>query len=265
MRYELLLVAAVIAGGGALLVAGKPSASGGMLGSYTTDLSARTPNQRFNAARAAKLLDGVVVKPGTTFSFDDAVGGWSADQGYRKAPVSYDGVLVDDYGGGVCETSTTLYNAALVAGLPIVERHPHTFAPSYAPPGRDAAVAYPTADLKFRNTGASPITIRVMESGDRLICRLLSPSAKRPPVTVSTTVLDRIQVADTPPSHDGARRAGVHRSKWTVRGRDGVRVAVYRTWHGAMDSGEQGKAGMAGARRELISEDTYLPISRSSW
>lgn len=257
IRGELVAVCAAVAAGAALSLGLRPTQTGGVMGSYTTDLSARTPHQRFNARRAARLIDGLVVKPGGVFSFDDAVGGWSADQGYLKAPVSYDGVLIDDYGGGVCETSTTLYNAALLAGLPIIERHAHSFSPSYAPPGRDAAVAYPSADLKFRNDTGSPLTIRLEETGSRLACRLLSPARSHPRLTVTSSILDR-----TPPSavspgqiEDAARAGTMRRTRWRVRGRDGARVAVYRTWYSDNDV----------PRRQVVSDDTYLPISRYAW
>jgi len=257
IRWEFVAVAGAIGVGAALVLGLRPRPAGGVVGSYTTDLTARTPHQRFNARRAARLIDGAVVKPGSVFSFDDKVGGWSADQGYLKAPVSYDGVLIDDYGGGVCETSTTLYNAALLAGLPITERHAHSFSPSYAPLGRDAAVAYPSADLKFRNDTGAPITIRLEETGTRLSCRLLSTSQTRPRLTVTSSIMNR-----TPPSavlpgqiEEAARVGKARRAKWRVRGRDGVRVAVYRTWYSDKDM----------PRRQVVSDDTYLPISRYAW
>jgi hypothetical protein len=254
LHYELIAVAAVIVAGAALVLGMRPSPRGGVVGSYTTDLTSRTPHQCFNAARAARLVDGMVVKPGAVFSFDDAVGGWSASQGYLKAPVSYDGVLIDDYGGGVCETSTTVYNAALLAGLPIVERHAHSFSPSYAPPGRDAAVAYPSADLKFRNTTGAPLTIRVEVTDMRLICRLLSPAAQKPRVTLTSRILDRMPASSAPAS-PGGPSLGMLRSRWCVQGRDGVRVAVYSTYY----------ADGQIPRREIVSDDTYLPISRYAW
>src|SRR5690349_13198224 len=110
---------------------------------YATSLQGRTHGQRHNAELAAAALDGKTIAPGAVFSFNQTVKSWSLDEGYVKAPVSFDGELVRAYGGGVCQTSTTLYNAALLAGLPILERHPHVFRPQYITPGRDAAVAQP--------------------------------------------------------------------------------------------------------------------------
>lgn len=221
------------------------------LAAYATDLSGRTPNQRFNAARAARAIDGVVVAPGQTFSFNRTVRGWSADQGFRKAPVSYDGVLVDDYGGGVCQTSTTLYNAALLAGLPILERHAHTFAPSYAPPGRDAAVAYAGVDLRFRNASPGPLVVHARAEGRMLVCRLVGRGPLSTHVVVRAERLDRFASlpARIPPG------TGLARARWHRAGRDGVRVAVFR------DISAPGHS----ARHEAISDDTYPPISRVEW
>ena len=221
------------------------------LAAYATDLSQRTPHQRFNARRAAAAIDGTTLRPGQIFSFNRTVRGWSADQGFLKAPVSYDGVLVDDYGGGVCETSTTIYNAALQAGLPILERHAHTFAPGYAPPGQDAAVAYSGIDLRFRNPYLWPITLRVFPDGARLVCRLEAAHPAPEQVVLRRETLDRFLPAPAPVRPgEGARR-----SRWRLQGRDGVRVAVFRDFY------VQGRC----LRREAVSDDTYHPISRAEW
>jgi hypothetical protein len=248
---EILAIAAVLILGAVVVLWGRPSTGDGVLSSYATDLSQRTPHQRYNARRAAAAVDGVVLKPGETFSFDDILHGWTADQGFLKAPVSYDGTLVDDYGGGVCETSTTIYNAALLAGLPILERHAHSFSPSYAPSGRDAAVAYPSADLKFTNSYPWPITIHVRPFGDRLVCRIQALHPSPSDVRLRAQVLGRWSPAHAPVQPG----AGLRRSRWQLLGRDGIRVAIYRTWY---TNGNP-------VRTEEVSDDTYLPISRIDW
>ncbi|WP_165863957.1 VanW family protein [Capsulimonas corticalis] len=245
----LILIAAAILW---LLIGRAPApVRAGVLAAYTTDLSQRTPHQAFNARRAAAAIDGATIAPGSIFSFNAVVRGWSADRGFLRAPVSYNGTLIDDYGGGVCETSTTLYNAALLAGCPILERHAHTFSPSYAPPGRDAAVAYTTADLRFRNPYRSPITIHCAASADRIVCRLETPIAVKLRAVLTSQVVSR-QPPSTATVEPGS---GGRRSRWRLRGRDGLTVAVYRTW---FENGEV-------AGRELVSQDSYLPISRVRW
>ncbi len=250
---ELVAVCAAVLIGAFLVLRVHPAPVDTVLATYGTELADRTPHQQYNARRAAAAVDGTVVPAGEMFSFNDILHGWTADQGFLKAPVSYDGVLIDDYGGGVCETSTTLYNAALIAGLKIVERHPHSFAPSYAPAGRDAAVAYPSADLKFVNTSTQPITIHIRPWGHRLVCRFqaLPVAATRDRVVVRSEVLGRRSPSDAP----ALPGAGMRRSRWHLRGRDGLRVAVFRTWY----------RGDEPSRSEQVSDDTYLPISRVSW
>src|SRR5687767_11452496 len=122
---------------GFLRLLGAPNPQIEMAG-YATSLLGRTSGQRHNARLAAEAINGKAIAPGEVFSFNRAVKSWSVDQGYVKAPVSFDGELVRAFGGGVCQTSSTLYNAALLAGLPIIERHPHVFRPQYIAPGRDA-------------------------------------------------------------------------------------------------------------------------------
>jgi vancomycin resistance protein VanW len=144
-----------------------------VLASFSTSLKGRTRGQKHNARLAARSLDNRVIPPQGVFSFNQTVRSWSVDGGYSKALVSYDGELVRAYGGGVCQTSTTLYNVALLAGLPILERHPHVFVPGYIAPGRDAAVAYPGIDLRFQNSNPYPLRIRARVRGDRLEISIL--------------------------------------------------------------------------------------------
>jgi hypothetical protein len=243
------LILIAVAGAGIVLC--RPAPGPVVVAAYATDLQDRTPHQRYNARRAAAAIDGSVIPPGGVFSFNSTVKGWSADRGFLKAPVSYDGILVDDYGGGVCQTSTTLYNAALLAGLPILERHAHTFSPGYAPPGRDAAVAYSNIDLRFRNPYPEPLCIRAGVDAGRLVCKLecAHPPALR--VTVQARVLDRM----TPPPAPVQPGEGAMRSRWRLRGKDGLRVMVLRDIQPAHGP----------VRRELISDNTYLPVARAEW
>jgi vancomycin resistance protein YoaR len=224
------------------------------LAGYSTSLKGRTSNQRHNARLAAQALDGRIVAPGATFSFNRTVQSWSLDQGYVKALVSYDGELVRAFGGGVCQTSTTLYNAALLAGLPIVERHPHVFVPGYIRPGRDAAVAYPGVDLRFRNPHPWPVRIRAVVRGDRLEIVLQGAQKPRSGVHVVSDAL-----AVTTPGHvvrvrsRGAISAGRGgRSFLRSVGATGYRVVTYRTFFN--DKGE--------TRRERLSDDTYPAMNR---
>lgn len=161
-----------------------------VLGQAETALEARSPNQRHNAKLACQALNGKVIAPGEVFSFNKSVGSWSRDKGYRRAPVSFNGSLIDAWGGGVCQTSTTFYNAALYAGMEVVERHAHHFCPSYVSPGRDAAVAYPNIDLKMRNDSGHALEVKASVEGGRLNIQLIGRGS-RPSVSIQTKVIDR--------------------------------------------------------------------------
>ena len=106
------------------------------LAGYTTSLKGRKKAQIRNATLAARALEGRVIGAGKVFSYNAVVSAADQDNdsGYVAAPVSVEGTMVPALGGGVCQTSTTLYNAALLAGLRVLERHPHTIAPHYVPP-----------------------------------------------------------------------------------------------------------------------------------
>ena len=213
------------------------------LAGYATSLQGRTSGQKHNARLAAEAINGKSVAPGAVFSFNRAVKSWSVDQGYVKAPVSFDGDLVRSYGGGVCQTSTTLYNAALLAGLPIVERHPHEFRPLYVAPGRDAAVAFPGVDLRFKNPYSWPLHIRASAHDNRLEVRLLGAQAPPGVVRVETDVIARA----APRRVTRLARRGSGRNFLRSPGVSGFRVVSYRVFL------ENGRA----VRREQLSDDSY--------
>jgi vancomycin resistance protein YoaR len=104
-----------------------------------------------NQSRAAELIDGTVLAPGETFSFNDTVGERTAENGFVSGFIISDGVFREELGGGVSQVVTTTYNAAFFAGLEDVEHKPHSFYIDRYPLGREATVAWPTVDLKFRN------------------------------------------------------------------------------------------------------------------
>lgn len=129
------------------------------LGSYRTSLADRTEAQRHNIHQAVLALDGVVIEPGETFSFNETVGPRTPERGYREAPAFLERDLVTSIGGGICQVSSTVYNAAILSGLKIVERHPHFRRVASVPPGRDATVWYGMADLRFMNPLPHPVRL----------------------------------------------------------------------------------------------------------
>lgn len=112
-----------------------------------------------NIQRAARYIDGLVVKPGEVFSFNHHVGPRTIDRGFTWAPEIQGDEMTTGVGGGTCQTSSTLFAAALFGALEIVERRSHSRPSSYAPMGLDATVAYPSTDLQLRNNLSFPIMI----------------------------------------------------------------------------------------------------------
>jgi vancomycin resistance protein YoaR len=107
--------------------------------------------RNINLGRAAELINGTVLKPGETFSLNDTVGERTAANGFTKGFIISDGVFIEDFGGGVSQVATTLFNAAFFAGLEDVEHKPHSFYIDRYPEGREATVAWGAVDLRFRN------------------------------------------------------------------------------------------------------------------
>lgn len=246
MKLIALAAGALLIGGGMVLV--KQPAGRTRVAGYVTTLQGRTANQRHNARLALSKLVGFELKPGATFSFNRRVGTWTRDLGYRRAPVSYNGTLIDAWGGGVCQTSTTVYNAGLLAGLEVVERHAHRFAPTYVPPGRDAAVAFSNIDLKLRNPYSFPLRLRGEIQGDdlRIWWEASGSDAER---MTPATVLTDVRSHSLPKEYEMERPAtGAERSV-VVRnaGKGGWEVATYRRF---------------GGRRELVSVDSYPAMDR---
>lgn len=130
------------------------------LGSYKTPLLNKTENRVYNIKRAAKKINGYKLRPRAIFSFNDVVGKRDAENGFKVANVIIKGEYSEDIGGGVCQLSSTLYNAVDKAKLEIIERHAHSRTVGYLPEGRDAAVSYGYLDLRFKNSKDYPIEIK---------------------------------------------------------------------------------------------------------
>jgi vancomycin resistance protein YoaR len=135
-----------------------------LLGKGVSHFAGSIPNRIHNVNLAQSKFKGILVPPGEVFSFNQILGDVSSYTGYKAAYVIKDGKTVLGDGGGVCQVSTTLFRAILSAGLPIVERRPHSYRVGYYEqgfgPGLDATVYYPTTDLKFKNDTAAYLLIQ---------------------------------------------------------------------------------------------------------
>ena len=129
------------------------------ISSFTTNTTANQ-NRNTNVRLAAEAINGSVINPGQEFSFNGTVGQRTEAKGYKGAAAYNNGEVVQEIGGGVCQVSTTLYNAVFKAGLKISSRRSHTFEPSYVTPGRDATVSWDQPDFKFINNSSTAIGLR---------------------------------------------------------------------------------------------------------
>lgn len=139
-----------------------------VLGTFTTSYSTSGANRSLNIASGAEHINGTVLYPGETFSTYEVVSPFTAKNGYAMAGSYLNGKTVDSMGGGICQVSTTLYNAVLRAELEVVERSPHSMTVSYVDPSADAAIAGTYKDLKFKNNTDAPIYIEGVTSGKKV-------------------------------------------------------------------------------------------------
>jgi len=142
------------------------------LGSFTTTLVGSLPERTHNLRLAVQALDGAVLRPGEEFSFNQRVGPRTAERGYGPAPVILRETRQVQVGGGVCQAATTLFDAALLAGLGVVERHRHSSPVDYVAPGEDATIAWGVKDLRLRNDLDQDVRLRVEVLGSTLVVRI---------------------------------------------------------------------------------------------
>ncbi|MBQ7739841.1 MAG: VanW family protein [Eubacterium sp.] len=141
---------------------------------YSTYFNTGDVSRSSNIRHAAASINGLVIPSGGSFSFNQNVGKRTGPAGYDEAHVIRDGELVDGMGGGVCQVSTTIFEAVLRANVKILERHNHSLKVGYVPLGGDATVSFGSQDLKFRNTLGCDIKLSMKCSGGKLTCAVYS-------------------------------------------------------------------------------------------
>ena len=149
-----------------------------VVSSYTTTYGG-TPGRLNNVQLVAKLIDGTLIAPGGTFSFNDTTGERTAAKGFQEAPVIINGELQNGLGGGICQVSTTVFNAAFDGGLPITARTNHALYISHYPLGRDATVNYPDIDLRFSNDTDHWLLLRTFVGAGSLTVNLYGTPVNR--------------------------------------------------------------------------------------
>lgn len=143
-----------------------------LLSTFTTKYGTSDANRNTNIALAAKSINSVVLMPGETFSYNDLIGECSTKTGYKAATIYLNGELSTGIGGGICQVSTTLYNAVIRANLEIVERRNHSLGVTYVPSGQDAMVSIGTQDFKFKNNRDYPIKVVAYVGTGSITCQV---------------------------------------------------------------------------------------------
>lgn len=144
------------------------------LSSYETYYKESNKERTNNIELAAEAINNFVLFPGETFSFNNVVGKRTQEKGYMRAPVIVKGELSEDIGGGICQVSSTLYNAVILQGIEIIERYSHSREVPYVPPGKDATVSWWGPDFVFKNRYSHPILIRAKAENGSMFIEILS-------------------------------------------------------------------------------------------
>ncbi|MEU4236426.1 VanW family protein [Actinoplanes sp. NPDC026619] len=195
-----------------------------LIGTFTTYHPCCAPRVT-NIHLIATIVDGSVIKPGTTFSLNDKVGERTRKKGFVPAPAIVDGELDDELGGGISQFSTTLFNAAWFAGLPILAHQPHSKYISRYPPGREATLDWGNIDQVIRNDTDAPVVIRVKTTGTSVTVALYGHTGERRVASVTGARTPAgaeggFSIRVTRTVYDDTRQTGTATLRWTYSGLD---------------------------------------------
>jgi len=222
-----------------------------LLSEFTTSFTSSNSNRSTNIILSASKINGTVLMPGETFSYNQVVGQRTAAAGFKPAPAYLNGKVVQEYGGGICQVSSTLYNAVLYANLEITERTNHGFKPSYVKPGLDATVSWGGPDFRFTNNRNYPIKIICDTSGKVLRIYIYGLKTDNDYTVVLDAQYISTVYAQTIYQKDSSLATG--ETKVIQSGSNGCRTATYKSLY---DS-----AGNL-VSTECISRDTYNPHNK---
>ena len=221
-----------------------------LLGSFSTRYDSQNKNRENNLNLASAKINEKVIASGGEFSYNSVVGARTIASGYKEAKIYSNGQVVDGIGGGICQISSTLYNAAMFANLDIKERHNHQFITSYVEPGRDATVVYGSKDLKFTNNRSYPIKI-ISAASDGIVKVSIYGIKEDLEYDVS---FDSETISTIPYSTEYEYNSNLEPSSKQVKqlGANGAIVNTYKVV----------KLNGAIVSRTLISQDTYNALNK---
>ena len=222
-----------------------------LLGTYST-ISHNNANGNHNMKNALGRITGTVLQPGETFSFNGTVGRRTAANGFRTAGVIKNGELVDGLGGGVCQASTTVYGAAIRAGMEVVERGNHRWPSTYVPIGQDAMVSWGSQDMKFKNNTDYPVYIKSYMSGTKLQVMIYgSPSEEWDEIEISSWQTSTLSPGKRTEVKDPSLPKGTEKVK--IKARAGSTASAQRTYY------KDGKK----VKTEALPSSRYNPVNET--
>ena len=198
-----------------------------ILGTYSTKFDSSVSGRSHNVALAAKSTSDVLLMPGESFSYNKHTGSRTTSNGYKNAPVIVQGVVQEGVGGGVCQVSSTLYNAVLYAGLEIESIKNHSIPSSYVPKGRDATVSDGAIDFIFKNNLKYPVYIKNSVYGNTLTCTIYGSKEEKQKIEILTNT-DSVSEAPIKKVDDPTLPKG--EEKQLESGRNGYTVSTYRIY-----------------------------------
>ena len=218
----------------------------GLISAYSTQTT-NNKNRNTNIELSARAINGKTVLPGEIFSFNGATGERTAAKGYKEAPAISGGQSKDEVGGGVCQTSSTLFNAVVRADLEIIERNPHAWPSSYIEKGFDATVNWPGLDMKFRNNTDQPIFIVAGYKNRQVTVNIYGMS-----LGAGVKIDLESELVRTIPQPEGVNYVvntslAPGETKKTVSARKGYEVNTWKIWY----------QGNRETKRELLFKTTY--------
>ena len=220
------------------------------LSKFTTIYDAGNKSRGTNISIAAKTINGTVILPGETFSYNKVLGNTTKEKGYQLGGSYQNGKVVQAYGGGICQVSTTLYNAVLYANLEIVERYNHSYSVSYVPASRDATVSYGGKDFKFKNSRTYPIKIEaVAKNGVVSVSIEGIKEEKEYDIEIKSTTLSTTPYKTTYQDNSSMQEG---KEKVIQVGHNGMKSQAYiiKKYNGKIIS------------KELLNADTYQPMNK---
>lgn len=221
-----------------------------VLSSFTTFFNPKDLNRTHNIKLACEKINGIILLPGSEFSMNEALGPRTVENGYKEARIVYKNEYIDGIGGGICQTTTTLYNSVLLAKLKVIERSHHSLPSLYVGLGQDATIAGDYIDFKFCNSREYPVCINAEVENNRMTIRILGRKesddyeVKLVPVIIEEFEPEEDEIIIDNSVSDGEKII-------EEKARKGFRVQLYR--HIYNEAGDL-------IKKEFISDDIYKPV-----